>query len=109
MRNIAREQIKDLFTNPKDRMANGLWFSGYTNEGEYKEWWITGQLYQHCFYKNGQRDGEYEEWHGNGQLYKHCFYKNGAYDGEFKQWSSDGKLHVHQLYKDDKIVKDYLK
>ncbi len=85
MNYIAREQIKQLFNNPQNRMVNGLWFSGYRREGEYKSW--------------------YE----NGKLYRHCFYKNDELDGEYKMWKKYGQLYVHQLYKNGKLVKDYLK
>jgi len=83
--NIMHKQIKDLFTNPKDRMANGLWFSGYEGKGEYKEWYNNGQLCVHCFRKNGKRDDEY------------------------KLWDRTGELKYHLLYKNDKKVEDYLK
>ena len=81
---VAIEQIKGLFTNPQRAKEAGLWFSGYTGEGEFKEWWANGQLYKHCFLKNSELNGVYKEWYGNGQLSK------------------------HQLYKDDKIIEDYL-
>ncbi len=109
MKYIAREQIKDLFTNPQRAMMNGLWFSGYKSEGEYKEWYKNGQLTRHCFYKNDELDGEYKRWHENGQLWVHCFYKQGEKDGKYKSWFDNGKLYKHYLFKDGEVVKDYLK
>ncbi len=82
--NVMHEQIVYLFNNPQRAMMNGLWFSGYKSEGEYKEW------------------------HENGSLVMHCFYKNKNYDGEYKLWKKDGSLYIHRLYKDDKVIKDYL-
>ncbi len=82
---IAREQIRDLFTNPQQAKEDGLWFSGIIGDGEFKEWWA------------------------NGQLYKHCFLKNSELNGESKDWNINGKLVKHALYKDDKIIEDYLK
>ncbi len=108
MRNIARQQIKQLFNNPQKIMANGLWFSGYKEEGEYKRWWSNGRLFQHCFYKDGKIDGEYKVWYDNGKLQTHCFFKNDKYDGEFKQWRKNGLLYAHYFYKNDEVIKDYL-
>ncbi len=85
MKYIAREQIKYLFGNPKHVMQNGLWFSGYEDEGEYKVW------------------------HDNGQLRLHCFVKKLKKHGEYKLWNKTGELICHRLYKNDKVIKDYLK
>ena len=74
---MTREQIINLFTNPVETMHNGLWFSGVEKEGEYKQWWKNGQLWIHCFYKDGERHGEYKEWYDNGTLAVHRLYKNG--------------------------------
>jgi len=79
------KQIKDLFTNTQTTMTHGLWFSGYRDEGELKQWYENGQLCVQCFRKNGQKDGEY------------------------KLWDRTGELKYHLLYKNDKVIKDYLK
>ncbi len=84
MKYIARQQIINLFNNPQETMANGLWFSGYEGEGERKDW------------------------HYDGKLWVRCFYKDGKLNGEFKSWWGNGKLSSHQLYKNDEVVKDYL-
>jgi len=105
---IMRKQIKDLFENPQRTMKEGLWFSGYLGEGEYKEWYDNGLLYKHCFYKDGEEEGEFKQWYENGLLLKHCFYKDGAEDGEFKMWYDDGKLGRHHLYKNGRVIKDLL-
>lgn len=52
MKNIMREQIRNLFTDPKGTLVNGLWFSGYKLDGEYKRWWIDGGLRNYFLYKN---------------------------------------------------------
>jgi len=52
--NITKKQIKNLFINPQKAIGNGLWFSGHKGDGEYKEWYENGQLWQHCFYKDGK-------------------------------------------------------
>lgn len=36
--NVTRKQIKNLFINFIVTIQNGLWFSGETGEGDYKQW-----------------------------------------------------------------------
>jgi len=50
--NIMKKQIIELFTNPQQTLYNGLWFSGHKGEGEYKEWYMNGELDEHCFFKD---------------------------------------------------------
>jgi antitoxin component YwqK of YwqJK toxin-antitoxin module len=81
MKNVMREQIINLFNDSQRAMSDGLWFSGYKGEGEFKLWYY------------------------NGQLQSHWFYKNGLFDGEFKRWDSRGELLHHEIYKDGNIVR----
>ena len=101
MKNLMKEQVSSLFENFHGTMMGGLWFSGYSNEGEYKMWHENGQLYKHCFYTGSIRNGEYKLWHDNGQLYKHCFFKDGFEEGEYKKWDRYGKLEKHCFFKED--------
>jgi hypothetical protein len=73
-------------------------------EGEFKDWFDNGQLYEYFFFKNGEKHGEYKSWHVNGLLYKHYFYKDGELDGEIKMWYSNGKLEEHHIYKEDEPI-----
>lgn len=62
MKYIAREQIKKLFKNPLEDMANDLLFNGYEEEGEYKEWWKDeNELYAHLLLKNNEMVKDYLE------------------------------------------------
>ena len=106
---MKREQIVDLFTDPTKTMANGLWFSGIKDEGEYKRWHENGELWVYCFYKDGQLHGEYKRWHENGQLWIHTFFKDDKAEGEYRQWNENGQLWHHKLYKNGEVIKDYLK
>lgn len=76
MKYIAKEQIKKLFTNPQETKSYGLFFSGYEDDGEFKVWYINGQLAIQSFFKNGKRDGEYKKWDMDGELKRHILYKN---------------------------------
>jgi antitoxin component YwqK of YwqJK toxin-antitoxin module len=70
--------------------------------GEFKEWYLDGKLWEHCFYVDGKRHGEYKRWHDNGQLWMHCYYVDGKLHGEYKAWYSDGKLWEHCYLVDGK-------
>ena len=94
------EQIKQVFTDLDKLKQDGIWFSGIEGEGEYKEWWKNGQLWTHCFYKQGNKIGEYKRWWRNGQLMTHCFYNGqGSKEGEFKEWGYSRQLLVHCFYR----------
>lgn len=107
---MKHDYIEKVFTDLEDLKAEGIWFSGVEDEGEFKKWWDNGNLYVHHFSKNNKYYGEYRQWYEHGQLWFHCFFnKNGKKDGEAKKWLENGKLYSHELYKKGKIIKDYLK
>lgn len=103
------KQIINLFTNPKNTMEHGIWLSGVEGEGEYKEWYHSGELFVHGFYKESKRDGEYKTWYKNGNVSSHVFFKNGKKDGEHKTWYENGQVRKHGFFKDGNLIKDYLK
>ena len=94
---------------PLEEKRKGIWLSGIYGEGECIRYWKNGQIYKHCFYKNGELHGEYKDWHPNGQLWECCYYEDGVFNGERKAWHNDGLLYRHCLYENGKIIKDYLK
>jgi antitoxin component YwqK of YwqJK toxin-antitoxin module len=46
-------------------------------QGEYKFWWSNGQLWEHCFYVDGDLHGEYKEGYHDGTISANEFYVNG--------------------------------
>ena len=75
--------IEKIF-NVKKLKFQGIYLDGTKGEGEYKDWYSNGQLYKHCFYKDGKLHGEYKWWYSDGQLDTHCFYKDGKKVKEIK-------------------------
>ena len=73
-------------------------------DSEYKTLHSNGQLWKHCYYKNGKRDGEYKTLYDNGQLRKHCYYKDGKLDGECKIWYDNGQPWEHCYYINDGLI-----
>ena len=61
-------------------------------QGEYKDFHLNGQIWEHSFYQNGKRHGEYKEYYRNGLIYSKSFYQNGKRHGEYKSYHNDGKL-----------------
>ena len=96
---MKKEYIRRIFTNIEKLKEEGIYLSGIDGEGEYKMWYDNGQLYRHCFYKNGELDGEYKEWYKNNKLWEHCFFKKRRIEGEYKAWYNNGKLMLHFFYK----------
>jgi antitoxin component YwqK of YwqJK toxin-antitoxin module len=44
------------------------------------------------------RDGEYKEWYESGELRVHSYYKQGRIHGECKIWTKDGKIDSHVFF-----------
>lgn len=78
MNNLKRYYIEKVSTNIKKLKKEGIYFSGIKGEGEYKDWWINGQLSIHYFLKDGKYEGEYKEWMLKGRLREHSFYRDGV-------------------------------
>ena len=87
--------IVDKIFNIRKLKQNGIWFSGI--EGEYKEWYSNGQLWKHCFYKDGEPHGEYKSWDSYNKLQIHGFYVDGEKHGHFKEYDF-GRLYKHSIY-----------
>jgi len=68
-------------------------------QGEYKEYFSTGQLRIKEHYQNGKLEGLYERFYKNGQVEFRVTYKNGERDGEFKRWFKNGLLEDFHFLK----------
>jgi len=81
----------------------------HKKQGEYKEWYMNGQLNLHCSFKDGLLDGEYKKLYSNGKLSNHYFYKNGKLYGEYESWYENGPLRIHSFYKDNNDITKHVK
>jgi antitoxin component YwqK of YwqJK toxin-antitoxin module len=61
-------------------------------DGEYKEWFGSGNLYIQTTYVDGKRHGEYKRWYVNGQLMEQITYVDGKRQGNYKTWDNEGNL-----------------
>ena len=99
--------ISYLKLEPKD-FQNGVYVDHGNDILEYKGFHENGNLWEHCWYKNGKLNGEYKLFHKNGNLLEHCWYKNGERDGEYRWFRENGNLLEHCWYKNGIIVKKIL-
>jgi len=74
-------------------------------EGEFKNWYEDGQLWEHYHYINGELEGEFKNWYEDGQLCEHCHYVNSLLEGEFKSWRGNGRLWRHEIWENGRRVK----
>jgi hypothetical protein len=71
---------------------------------EYKE------ARRHFFLDNqGRMQGEYKDWYENGSLFEHALYVDGKCHGECKMWGEDGTLIAHKFWVDDNPFRDLIK
>ena len=73
-------------------------------QGQYKRYYITGQLEKVGVYKDGKLNGSFKIYRENGQLMVESVFKNGYGNGHFKYYSEDGELEKDTVYKDGKDV-----
>ena len=65
-------------------------------------------LYQYFEDTQGRRQGEYKSWYVNGNMWMYSFYVDGKLHGERKYWDDDGKLHSHKFWVNGKLYRDII-
>ena len=50
-------------------------------QGEYKDYYSSGQLMEHCCYKDNKKHGEYKWYNKDGSLWIHTYYETGINKG----------------------------
>jgi len=66
-------KLKEIKTNDAHYFRD----DDFNLQGEYKEYFSDGQLWVHCYFKDGKRHGEYKVYNPDGQLWVHCYFKDG--------------------------------
>lgn len=67
--------------------------------GEWKEYYVTGELMSVLNYNNDQLQGKAKDYHKNGKLKFEGNYINGALEGEVKYYFENGNLAAVENYK----------
>jgi len=66
-------------------------------QGEYKDYYFNGELWERSFFKDGKKHGECKYYHPeNGELLGHVFYKNGytISKKEYNEWQLKEKIET---------------
>ena len=61
-------------------------------EGEFKEYFEDGQIFEICNYVNGKMHGKYQSYYKNGQPYITCTYVDGILKGQYTSYHINGDI-----------------
>ncbi len=110
---LSFETAKFYGIMPLSKGYTGEWKSWYLNgqleyQGEYKNgkregihevWFVNGQPYFKGEWKNDKQEGIHYQWHENGKLWRREEWKNGVEDGIHEQWYKDGQLVFREEFR----------
>ena len=68
-------KIKEYLQKTQDEKFTGFFIHGDENNGEYRDWYLSNQLWVHYFYKNKRLHGDYKYYNYDGKLIAHKIYK----------------------------------
>ncbi|WPN56863.1 toxin-antitoxin system YwqK family antitoxin [Pseudomonas sp. P9_31] len=74
------------------------WDEQHREQGDFKEWYGTGQLKDHKIYKDGKLEGTALTWYESGQMNSSAEYKDGLQQGVSRFWGPDGRLSAECHY-----------
>ena len=72
-------------------------------DGDFKEWFINGQLKSKTLYLEGYIEDLYRTWWSNGQLRSEGYSYAGVNEGKHKTWYENGKLESEKNYLDGNL------
>jgi antitoxin component YwqK of YwqJK toxin-antitoxin module len=75
--------------------------------GNRRDFWETGNLYQSCDYVNNLKNGEQKIYFKNGLLYQNFYFKNDFKNGENKEFDINGDVYLIENYKNDELHGPY--
>ncbi|WP_225919844.1 toxin-antitoxin system YwqK family antitoxin [Pseudomonas khorasanensis] len=74
------------------------WDEKHRQQGDFKQWYATGQLKEHRKYKNDKLHGASATWHENGGMASFTDYIEGAAHGPMRFFRKDGSLSYECHY-----------
>ena len=69
----------------------------FIKDGEYKQYYKNGKLFEECNYKDNKLNGMYREYRNNGIIKKEMIYQDGIRNGFYKLYDNQGEL-IHEFY-----------
>jgi len=94
------ETLKNMGVTEEDA---DKWCYHVQPHGEFKEYYSTGVLSIHYFFKEGKRHGDHRHYFSTGKERVKSCYKDGKLNGEYKDYYLNGCLHEHSFYIDGSL------
>ena len=89
---IVNSQYQDGTPQAKQSYKSGK------RNGQYSEWYPTGQIRYSKNFKNGLQEGEQKEWYRDGILSRVMKFQAGKQQGEQIGWMENGDLRFKYTY-----------
>jgi len=89
---IVNSQYQDGTQQAKQSYKSGK------RNGQYSEWYPTGQIRYSKNFKNGLQEGEQKEWYRDGILSRVMKFQAGKQQGEQIGWKENGDLRFKYTY-----------
>ena len=77
--------------------------SKYLVEGEWNDWYESGNIKQSSNYKGGKRNGSSVSWYENGQKADEAMYVSGMKNGHAVMWHKNGQIERESNFRKDKL------
>lgn len=111
-KNGERDGLTEQFYNDTGKLRVSANYKNGVLEGEFKAYYLNGNLQGEVNYINGEMNGEFKEYHENKKIRLSGSYKNSLQEGEWKSYLEDGTLESLINYKAGElhgIKEDYYK
>jgi len=95
--------VYNLAANGKDTVAVASFDNGL-EDGEWRNYYSTGQIREQRYFSKGKKVGVYEGWWANGKQRLLYHFKDGEYEGNCTDWNDKGllisRMHYSKGYED---------
>jgi len=95
----GKEEGWTLFFYEDGTLAEKRYYHLGEKDSVHTGWWQNGKPRFEYHFKQGLYNGNYKEWYSSGQGYKHILYINGK-DEWGKGWRESGKMFMNYTMKD---------
>ena len=90
----GREEGWAMMYYPDGKLAEKRYYHLGEKDSVHAGWWQNGKPRFEYHFTMGFYNGDYKEWYNSGNAYKHIHYNNGA-DDWGKGWRENGKLFMN--------------
>ncbi|MHA8087012.1 toxin-antitoxin system YwqK family antitoxin [Aquirufa sp. Wall-65K1] len=90
--------IFQIFPNTRDTASIEHYVNGL-EDGIWRKYYPSGQLFEIRTYDHGKKTGTYEAWWENGKRMRVFEFENDEYQGLCREWNSEGQL-IREMHYD---------